>query len=49
LPRLSIDIEARFAQFQDALDKVERNTSRAAQSMESAFSKRVNSVLGASA
>ena len=37
MPNLFIDIEARFAKFQDSLDTVARNSTRAVKGMESAF------------
>lgn len=37
MPRLSIDIEARLAQFQDGLNRIERDTRSVASRMESAF------------
>lgn len=38
MPLLSIDIEARFAKFQDALTAIERNTQKSADKMTRAFS-----------
>lgn len=38
MPTLSIDIEARFAKFQDGLDKIDRDVSRATRSMSKSFS-----------
>ena len=38
MPTLSIDIEARFARFQDGLDKIDRDVSRATRSMSKSFS-----------
>lgn len=37
MPLLSIDIEARFAKFQDALTNIERSTQKSAQNMSRAF------------
>lgn len=38
MPKLTIDIEARLAQFQDSLDRVGRDTSRAVGQLDKAFS-----------
>src|SRR4051812_40888053 len=38
MPILSIDIEARFAQFQDSLNAIERQSQQAAGRIQSAFS-----------
>lgn len=46
MARFLIDIEARFAQMQDALNQISRATDRSAQQMERAF-RRVNIALGA--
>lgn len=45
MPRLFIDIEGRFAQFQNSLDAVRRSTEQTARSLDSAFST-VRSTLG---
>lgn len=37
MPTLSIDIEARFARFQDGLDKIDRDVSRATRGMSQSF------------
>lgn len=46
MPRLTIDIEARLASFQDSLSKIERDAGRAASKIEGAFSG-LNSTLAA--
>lgn len=46
MPRFFIDIEARFAQFQDSLDKITKNTQVSASNMEKAFSKVRSTILG---
>jgi hypothetical protein len=46
LPRLNIDFEARFASVTDALSKIERQTSRSAGQMTSAFSTLKTTIAG---